>query len=189
MTQATTAKHEEEEGSGKRIIVLEIVGVFFFLLSLASSIVIMLLPLQGLLRGAFPGNPARALWLLFTICLVFGVVLDTLGATKLTRVIFSKFAGGVDLIQGFLCAVEIFLLKAYGVPTSSTSLWWLFIVLTVLGTACLYLPVRAKRLKEAEEKRKADEALAKKQRTSPTIVRLKNRRYYVCEQKMLVCKD
>ena len=191
MTEPTTAKQQEneEEGSQNGIIVLEIFAVFFYTLSLAASIVIMLRPLGVLPSKAFTGNAASALWLLFTFGITFGIVLHTLGATKRTMWKFSKFGGIVDLILGSLCAVEIFLLKAYGVTARTTSLWWLFVAVTVFGTISVYLTVRAKRLEDEEAKRKADEARARQRRTSPTIVRLKNRRYYVCEQKIFVCKD
>lgn len=197
MNEAMTAngQQEQEEGSRRKIIAFEIIAISFFTLSLAASIVIMLRPLEVFPRGAFPGNAARALWLLFILGLAFGIVLYTLGATKYRRRKLSGSGGTNYLILGFLCAVEIFWIRAHapGVTTSTTSLWWLCVILTVLGGIGVYLPVRAKRLEEEEAKRKGDEAkrkaLAKEVRTPPTIVRLKVRRYYVSQKKIFDCKD
>jgi len=194
MTEATTAKQEEveeEEGSRRKIIAFEIIALSFFTLSLAATIVIMLLPLEDPQRKLFPGNAGRALGLLFTLGRVFGIVLYALGAPQLSRRILSKGGGTVDLTIGFLCAVEIFWIRAQapGVTTSTTSLWWLCVVLTVLGTLGVYLPARAERLEDEEAKRKADEAKLKERRRSPTIIRLKVRRYYVLGKKVFDCKD
>jgi hypothetical protein len=187
MTEAATTKQEEvkEDGLRKPVIVLQIFALFFFILSLTVTIVIMLLPL-GDLPGKFPGSPARTLWLLLTFGIVFAIALHLLGAPQLRRRKYSMAGGITSLTLGVLNGVEIFLLKANGqhVPTS---LWWLFTVLTVLGAIGVYLPDRATRLKEQEEKRKAQEALLKK-RTGPKVLRLKPRRYYVYESKILVYK-
>jgi hypothetical protein len=195
MTEATTAKQEEvkeEEGSRRKIIAFEIIALFFFTLSLAATIVMMLLPFwKDPKRDLFPGNAGRALGLLFILGRVFGIVLYTLGAPKLSRRILSKAGGTIDLTIGFLCAVEIFWIRAQapGVTTSTTSLWWLCVVLTVLGTLGVYLPAREERLEDEAAKRKADEAKLKERRRSPTIIRLKVRRYYVWGKKVFDCKD
>ncbi len=92
------------------------------------------------------------------------------------------------MILGFLCTAEIFLLKAYG-QTISRSLWWLSAVLTVLGAISVYLTEKFNRVEAEKAKRKAEEALIKGQRKSPEVFRFSVRRYYVSENKTVVCKD
>jgi predicted dithiol-disulfide oxidoreductase (DUF899 family) len=65
----------------------------------------------------------------------------------------------------------------------------LLAILTVLGAIAVYLTERFKSLERAEAKRKQEEALAKKRKTIPTVVRLKVRRYYVAESKTVVCDN
>jgi hypothetical protein len=185
MTETTTAKQVDKE---EEIFLLRMIGIFLFLLSLAASIVIMLLPVRVLLRGTFPGNPMRALWLLFIFGMTFGVGVHALGATKHRRWKFWKFAGVVKLGLGLLCAIEIFLLTADR-EISTTSLWWLFGTLIVLGTNGVYLPERGKRLEAAEAKRKAEEVLIRARRTSPKFFRFKVQRYLVSENKTFVCRN
>lgn len=188
MTQITKANEEqkEESTSGKSLKTIEVIALLFFLLNLASSLVMMLLPLK-VLGGAFPGR-VKGLWLMFTISLALMILLNALSAPKDNRRKYWKFFGTVNVIVGFLCAVEIFYLRGDGKPYHA-SLWWLPPVLTVLGAIAVYLTERFKSLERAEAKRKQDEALAKKRKTIPTVVRVKVRRYYVAESKTVVCDN
>ena len=196
MTEATTAKEQQEDdGSPEQISVLRVIAILFLTVSLLVAIAIMLRPLPGFPPKVFPGNAEMALWLLFTLSLAFGIVLNALGARKENEWRFSNVGGTIYVILGFVSAVEIFLLraKAPGGTPSTNSLWFLFMVLTVLGAIGVYRPVRSKWLEAKEAKSKAEEArrqaLAKERRRTPTIVRLKIRRYYVSEKKIFDCKD
>lgn len=200
MTANTRLRQEKTDDNGSSVIVLEIVAFCFFILSLATSIVIMLLSLPAelrgtLLRGTFPLNPAAGpwqpeaeLWLLFSFSLGFTILLNALGAPKHRRRWYWKLYGRINVVLGFLCAVEIFLLHAFQ-QRINRSLWWLVAIITVLGAIAVYLTERFNRLEAAEAKRKAEEALIKEQRKSPQVFRFKMRRYYVSENKTFVCKD
>jgi hypothetical protein len=189
MSEATT-EPQKEEGSQKKIAVFEVSGIFFFTLSLAASVVIILRPL-GALNGAF--SRETEIWLLFTLGFAFGIVLTSLGATTRSRRNLSIRGGANYLALGFVCAVEIFLLGLYepGVATGITSLWWLSVIYTVLGTLGVYLPVRGRRRQAEREKRKQKEARRKaiaKERRSPRII-IKVRRYYFTEKKLVDWKN
>ena len=190
MSEATTEK-QKEEGSRKRIVVLEVGGILFFTLTLAASIVIILRPLNAL-HGSFPRE--TKIWLLFTLGFVFGIVLHSLGATTQSRRNLSKRGGTNYLFLGFGCAVEIFLLGLFKpeVTTGIASLWTLSVILSVLGTLGVYLPVRGERREAERKKRKEKEeqrkALAKRRR-SPTTIVIKVRHYYFTEKRIFDCKN
>jgi hypothetical protein len=188
MTADTKVREEKAEDDVSKVTTLEIMATFFAILGLVTAIVFMLLPFRSPVGGAFQGRPQPALWLLFTFSLVFETVLLVLGVPKVRSRRYSTIWGIANLALGYLCAVEIFVLNFRGV-TTGRSLWWLFPVLTVLGIVSLYLPKRAKRLEEEEEKRKQEEELAKECRSRPRLIRFKVHRYYVSENKRLVCKD
>ncbi|MFY9622146.1 MAG: hypothetical protein WAQ99_20190 [Pyrinomonadaceae bacterium] len=191
MAEITKANEEQKE-ERKSLHILELVTMLFFLLNLASSLVIMLLPFkEKVLGGLFTGQPApyRALWMLFTLSLVLMILLNALSPPKDRRRDNWKFFGTVNVIVGFLCAVEIFVLQAFG-KTHHASLWWLLAILTVLGAIAVVLTEKLKSRELAEAKRKQDEeALTKKRKTIPTVVRLKVRRYYVSESKTVACDN
>lgn len=194
MKEATTAKQDEEkeEGSRKTITVLQVTAILLFNLNLAVSVVIMLLPFQDLLYGKFQRDPQKALWVLFTLSLSFAILHYTLAVTKSSSTKYSTRGGIAYLVLGLLCAVEIFIVAAYGQPKGGafpTSLWWLFAVSTILGALGVYLPERTKRLKEAEDERKAMEDLLKERGKRPIVLRFKARRYYVTENNLFVYTD
>lgn len=186
MTETNKAHEEQEEERGKSLRTIEVIAVLFFLLNLVTSLVMMLLPLK-VLGGAFPGR-VKGLWLMFILSLGLMILLNALSAPKDNRRKYWKFFGTVNVILGFLCAAEIFYLRGDG-KTYHASLWWLPPVLTVLGTTAVYLTERFKRLEREKAKREQEEALAKKRKTIPTVVRLKVRRYYVTEGKTVVCDN
>jgi hypothetical protein len=193
MTEATTAKPDEakEDGSGKSNIILQGAAGLLFILNLAVSVVIMLLPLN-LLYGKFQRDPQRVLWILFTLSLAFAILNYTLGVAKTGSRESERIGGIVYLVLGLLCAIEIFILAAKGTASEgpvTTSLWWLFAVYTVLGAICVYLPERARRLKEEEEKCKAKAALLRERGKRPIVLRLKARHYYVYENKLILYTD
>jgi hypothetical protein len=112
MTEDTTPKEQQEDdGSPKQSSVLRVIAIFFLILSLLVAIVIMLRPLPVFPPNVFPGNAEMALWLLFTLSLAFGIVLNALGATKENRWRFSDVGGTIYVILGFVSAVEILLLR------------------------------------------------------------------------------
>ena len=191
MTEITKANEEQKEKSASRTTV-EVIAVLFFLLNLASSLVIMLLPFkEKVLGGLFTGQPApyRGLWMLFTLSLVLMILLNALSAPKERRRDYWKFFGTINVIIGFLCAIEIFYLHATRNRIPHDSLWRLMIVLTVLGAIGVYLTKKLETLELTETTRKQEGALAKKRKTIPTVVRLKVRRYYVSESKTVACDN
>ena len=200
MTTSASLSQEKTEYDGSSVIVLEIVAFCFFILSFAASIVMMLLSLPAelrgtILRGTFPPNmeagpwqPEASLWLLFSFSVGFTILLNALGAPKRRRRWYWKLYGRINVVLGFLCAAEIFLLHAFR-QTINRSLWWLLAVITVLGAVAVYLTEKFNRLEAAKAKREAEEALIKEQRQSPQVFRFKMRRYYVSENKTFVCKD
>jgi hypothetical protein len=190
MTAEATVGKEKIENPESTVIVLEIIAIFFFILSLTASIVMLLLPVKEkvLPNGAFARDPESALWLLFWFSLAFTILLNALGAPKRRRRNYWKLYGGINVVLGFLCATEIFLLNAFG-KTISPNLWWLLAVITVLGAIGVYLTERFNRLESAAAKRKAAEALVKAKRKTPKVYRFTVRRYFVSKNRMFVCKD
>ena len=196
MTEAATAKQDEEkeDGSAKTNKILQVTAILLFSLNLAVSVVIMLLPLKEYLDGKFQRNPQKVLWVLFTLSLSFAILHYMLAVTENSSRKYSTLGGIAYLVVGLLCAAEIFIfIVAPNMQPNAgafpTGLWWLFAVTTLLGALGVYLPERAKRLKEAEKKNKADEDRLKERGKRPIVLRFKAHRYYVTENKLLVYTD
>lgn len=188
MTAEATVGQEKMEEPESSVMVLEIVAILFFILTLTASIVMLLLPLKVLPDKAFAQDPERTLWLLFWFSLAFTILLNALGAPKRRRRNYWKLYGGINVVLGFLCATEIFLLSAFG-KAISPNLWWLLAIITVLGAIGVYLTERFDKLESAEARRKAAEALVKAKRKPPEVYRFTVRRYFVSKNRMFVCKD
>jgi hypothetical protein len=193
MTTATTTNSVAAD-NGQRIPIFQVVGFSLLLLNLFAAFVILLVPL-GVFRSRelFLEGPEKSLWLFFSFSFVFGVTLFLVGSPRRFDRALLTYGGSNFLFLGVVSAVEILWIKAKLQNTSVTSVWWLFVVFTVLGAIGVYLPVRSDRIKAKEARRKAEEArlksLNKERRTSPTIFRFKVRRYYVSEEKVIDCKD
>ncbi|MDT7777494.1 MAG: hypothetical protein QOC99_6 [Acidobacteriota bacterium] len=137
--------------------ILRTIAILLLTLGLLAAVTLLLLPL-GIPQsaGIFPPSPERALWLLYLLCMAFGLSFFAIAAQNGDRNRLSKLGGSLQLALGLAAATEIFLLNAYpplGI-TSTFSLWWLFAFSTIMGGVGVYIPASAeKRERKAEEER------------------------------------
>jgi hypothetical protein len=165
------------------MLTFRIVGISLLVLGVLASVVILLLPL-GILQNAsiFPDEPERSLWLLFLLGLTFGGILFAVGLENGSLWSYAKAGGSGLLVLGLASAVEIFLIMAR-LPSArhTTSLWWLFVICTVLGGLAVYVAKIAKRVERAkrEEMAKKEEMAKRMECKAEDSWRQEKRRVYL----------
>ena len=173
--------HVVDERRG--MLIFRVVGAGLMALGALACLIILLLPLGVLQKvSLFLHSPGKALWLLFVSGLALGAILFWIGSEDRHNRRLSKVGGSLLLLLAFGTAAEILLIKAYKTEVNSTTpLWWLFLIFTLLGGIGVYIPEHIKREEEAKEaeriKREAENRRrAEEKRTSATVYLFKLRR-------------
>ncbi|HEY0319543.1 MAG TPA: hypothetical protein VGC66_01080 [Pyrinomonadaceae bacterium] len=141
------------------MLILRIIGFSLLVLGGLAVIVLLSMPFnfpQNI--GIFIWRPERALWLLFLLGGAFGAILFALGSGWHSLERGLKAGGKLLLISGFVCALELFLIKArWPIGTRTISLWWLFVLFTLSGGVAVYIT----EMIEREELRSKEELVRK----------------------------